>query len=76
MKRQTAVEWLANEFYEKFKVKENDVLFNDLVNQAKFIEWHQIVNAHGNKTKLSGGITNYSYILTGEDYYNEQFKNK
>ncbi len=40
------------------------------------LEKQQIINAHGNKQKKSGGFTNYTYILTGEQYYNENFKNK
>jgi hypothetical protein len=39
--KQTAVEWLANEFYEKLEVKGDGALFNDLVNQAKEIEKQQ-----------------------------------
>lgn len=37
------------------------------------LEKQQIIDAHGNKEKKSGGITNYNYILTGEKYYNETF---
>jgi hypothetical protein len=40
------------------------------------MEKQQIIDAHGNQQKKSGGITNYTYILTGEEYYNENFKNK
>jgi hypothetical protein len=40
------------------------------------LEKQQIIDAHGNKEKKYGGITNYTYILTGEEYYNENFKNK
>lgn len=41
------------------------------------LEKKQLIKAHGNKTKKSGGVTNYTYILTGEEYYNETFnKNK
>jgi hypothetical protein len=39
------------------------------------LEKQQLIDAHGNKEKKSGGITNYTYILTGEQYYNENFKN-
>ena len=39
------------------------------------LEKKQIIFAHGNKTKNIKIITsNDSYILTGEDYYNETFK--
>jgi hypothetical protein len=40
------------------------------------LEKQQLIDAHGNKEKKSGGITNYTYILTGKEYYNENFKNK
>jgi hypothetical protein len=40
------------------------------------LEKQQIIDAHGNQQKKSCGITNYTYILTGEKYYNENFKNK
>lgn len=39
--KQSAVEWLSNEFYEKFEMKGDGALFNDLVNQAKEIEKQQ-----------------------------------
>ena len=38
------------------------------------IEKLHIINAHGNQEKKYGGVTNYTYILTGEDYYNEVYK--
>jgi hypothetical protein len=40
------------------------------------LEKQQIIDAHGNQEKKSGGISNYKYILTGQEYYNENFKNK
>jgi hypothetical protein len=47
----TAVEWLANEFYEKLEVRGDGALFNDLVNQAKEMEKQQMDNIFisGNK---------------------------
>jgi hypothetical protein len=38
------------------------------------IEKQQIIEAHGNKQKLSRGVTNYEYTLTGEQYYKETFE--
>jgi hypothetical protein len=38
------------------------------------MEKQQIIDAHGNQTKKSGGISNATYILTGEQYYNKTFK--
>jgi hypothetical protein len=37
------------------------------------MEKQQIIDAHGNQQKKSGGVSNYTYILTGEKYYNETF---
>jgi len=37
------------------------------------LEKQQIIDAHGNKTKKSGGISNSTYILTGLEYYNVTF---
>jgi len=72
MKRQTAVEWLA----EQLPIYGYNVVtvFPELIEQAKEMEKQQIVEAHGNKEKKSGGVSNATYILTGEEYYNEQFK--
>ena len=66
MKRTTAVEWLIKEF--------NLDNYEATVRFAKEIEKQQIIEAHGNKEKKSGGVSNATYILTGEEYYNEQFK--
>ena len=73
--KQTAVEWLANELYEKFEMKGDGALFNDLVNQAKEMEEQQ-------RDELA--IAFAEYVLdwnrdTTSDYLQiilEQFKNK
>lgn len=74
----TAVEWLVNEMIQrKFFDVETELSYTTLehlTNQAKEMEKEQIVDAHGNQTKKSGGISNYTYILTGEEYYNKTFK--
>jgi hypothetical protein len=69
---QTAVDWLLEELgaYLPLSIKEVQLM----VEQAKEIEKEHIVEAHGNQTKKSRGISNYTYILTGEQYYNEKFK--
>ena len=69
----TAVEWIISKLP---MVNDNDPYLAELIEYAKEMEKQQIINAHGNKEKKSGGITNYTYILTGEDYYNEIYKNK
>ena len=69
----TAVEFLKEKLTYVFV---NDKSFNELFKQAKAIEKEQIIEAHGNKQKLSKGATNYEYTLTGEMYYNEKFKSE
>lgn len=41
----------------------------------KFIELEKIhlINAHGNQEKKCG-VSNHTYILSGEDYYKEIYK--
>jgi hypothetical protein len=67
--KQTAVEWLANELYEKFEMKGDGALFNDLLNQANKMFEQQIIDAYetGNK---------YLFEKLGQQYYKETFKNK
>jgi hypothetical protein len=70
--KQTAAEWLE-------KNMQSDMTFMEilgLIRNAKEMEKQQIIDAHGNQTKKSRGISNYTYILTGEEYYNQTFKNK
>jgi hypothetical protein len=67
--KQSAVEWLANELYEKFEMKGDGALFNDLLNQAKEMEKQQIQDAYDKGNR-------YMFEQSGEKYYNETFKNK
>ena len=69
--KQTAVEWLANELYEKFEMKGDGALFNDLVKQAKEMEKQQIIDAY-----KDGNYDNGMGRCEEEQYYNETFKNK
>ena len=66
--KQTAVEWLVDKYIIVGGITKT------MVEQAKEMEKMQIIEAHGNKQKLSRGVTNYEYTLTGEEYYNENFK--
>ena len=65
----TAIEWLIDQIDNKGKWR------NEVLNQAKEMEKQQIIDAHGSKLKKSRGVTNYEYWYTGEQYYNETFKN-
>jgi hypothetical protein len=67
--KQTAVEFLVD------NLEQNKFITKSQIHIAKEMEKQQIIDAHGNQTKKSGGVSNYTYILTGEEYYNETFKN-
>lgn len=72
----TAVDWLANEFYEKLEVKGDGALFNDLVNQAKEMERKQIFESWDNgfdNGNYYGKYNENCEINCGEQYYNETF---
>ena len=67
--KQTAVEWLEEQ------INGNELFYiDDLFEQAKELEKQQIIDAHGDKLKQSGGTSNFEYWFTGEDYYNKTFK--
>ena len=75
--KQTAVEKMIQYFIEQKDNGASHWCINDLIAQlyqAKSMEKEHIIEAHGNKQKLSKGDTNYEYTLTGEMYYNEKFK--
>ena len=65
----TAVQWLEEQ------INGNELFYiDDLFEQAKEIERQQIIDAHGDKLKKSGGTSNFEYWFTGEEYYNKTFK--
>ena len=65
----TAVQWLEEQ------INGNELFYiDDLFEQAKEIERQQIIDAHGDKLKKSGGTSNYEYWFTGEEYYKKTFK--
>jgi hypothetical protein len=73
--KQSAVEWLKEQIEKNALIKPyRELGFSMLLEQAKEMEKQQIIDAHGNKEKKSGGVSNATYILTGEEYYNETFK--
>jgi hypothetical protein len=83
--KQIAVEWLAKELYEKFEMKGDGKVFDELLNQAKAMEKDQIKSSF-NKG-YSNGYSNGLMYIEGEDfhtfansdaniYYNETFKPK
>ena len=68
----TAVEWLYQILHEQNYIYED---MSEYLKQAKEMEKQQIIDAHGSKLKKSRGVTNYEYWYTGENYYNDTFKN-
>jgi hypothetical protein len=66
----TAVEFLVQ------RLAKNGILHSLDIAKAKEMEKQQIIEAHGSKLKKSRGVTNYEYWYTGEDYYNDNFKNE
>jgi hypothetical protein len=75
--KQTAVEWLANEFYEKLEVKGDGALFNDLVNQAKEMEIEKLKSAwDASDTNMRNQFSSSAYKgITFNEWF-ETFKNK
>jgi hypothetical protein len=74
--KQTAVEWLELNLLGliSFDSEELRAKYKDRIAKAKEIEKKQIVSAHGNKEKKSSGVTNYTSILTGEEYYDKTYR--
>jgi hypothetical protein len=72
--KQTAVEYLIDQLDFELELYNSQwVKLEQTFEKAKEMEKQQIIDAHGNQTKKSGGITNYTYILTGDEYYNKTF---
>ena len=67
----TAVEWLVEQLEINNYISKNA---HWLIDEAIEMEKEQIIEAHGNQNKKSRGISNYTYILKGSDYYNQTFK--
>lgn len=65
----TAVEWFALELYEKFEMKGNGKVFDELLEQAKEMEKKQIMDAYKSHHDLG-----HIYGLDAEQYYHKTFK--
>jgi hypothetical protein len=66
----TAVEWLVNEA----NLLENNGWILPLIEQAKEMEKQQIIDACNSQRNDYKGMPTYN--KSGEQYYNEKFKNK
>ena len=73
--KQTAVEWLAKELYEKMEMKGDGEVFDKILEQAKEIEKQQIGEAC-NQTEFEDidGMGIHETITKGEQYYAEIFE--
>ncbi len=66
--KETAIQWLLEE------LNNGRHLNDELIEKAKEMEKQQIIDAHGNQQKKSRGVSNYTYILTGEEYYKKEYE--
>ena len=69
--KQTAVEWLAEQYEKAFTLKVNNVMIS-IIEQAKEMEKEQIKDAH-NQGYADGYRDNGNSPI---DYYNETFKSE
>lgn len=67
MKKQTAVEWLVNEYAKAFKIPVNAVM-TGTIEEAKAMEREQIVDA------WMDGVEGVLHKIAAEKYYNETYK--
>lgn len=77
-KQQTAVEWLANELYEKMEMKGNGNVFDKILEKANKMFEKQIIDAWEKGDfciDLPDGTWKQKYE-SGEQYYNEKFKSE
>lgn len=75
--RQTAVEWLAKELYEKFEMKGDGILFDEFLKQAQKMEKQQIMEAYDSGWERADETKHKAYTTLedrGSNYYNETFK--
>ena len=68
--KKTAVEWLAQELYEKFEMKGDGKVFDELLDQAKEMEKEQMIAAHN----IGRNDKHNDFSRDAEQYYNETYK--
>ena len=72
--RQTAVEYLAKELYERFEMKDDGNLFNEILEQVKEMEIEQLKNIWKSlDTNMRNQFSSSEYKAIT---LNEWFKNK
>jgi hypothetical protein len=70
----TAVEWIAKELYEKFEMKGDGKVFDDLLEQAKEMEKEQKIKFAENCLDKALDLDIRTAFCNVEKYYNETFK--
>jgi hypothetical protein len=77
---QTAVEWFALELYEKFEMRGDGKIFDELYNKAKEMEKEQIIK---HSVELAKILISNPYETSGkmpteliDSYINETFKSE
>ena len=70
----TAVEWFAKELYEKFEMKGDGKVFDDLLEQAKEMEKEQKIKFAENCLDKALDLDIRTAFSNVEKYYNETFK--
>lgn len=73
--KQTAVEWLFQELDNYYQMKGN-VIKKEILKQAKEMEKQQIIDAYDEGYGTRDAFGDVTENNTGEQYYNEQLKNK
>lgn len=71
-KVKTSVDWLYEEIHRK--IAGISTFEGNLLEHAKKMHRREIEVAHGNKECKSGGVVNYTYTKSGQDYYNETYE--
>jgi hypothetical protein len=78
--KETAVQWLHEEYMRILKDNDISVLqafeILDKYNQANEMFNEQIIEAHGKQLKKTQTASNYEYLKTGQQYYNETYGDK
>ena len=71
----SAVEWFAKELYEKFEMKGDGKVFDELLEQAKEMEKEQIIDSFVEcwKANVPEGV---ECKLYSEQYYKETYKSE
>ena len=88
MENESAVEWFSKELYEKFEMKGDGKVFDELLEQAKEMEENQkkqlvigtYLDLKMKNNKLSYGMEYLNKVSDleeeSEQYYNKNFKSK